>query len=577
MQVFVDEKFPEGSLKVRRGYKKVFFSIFATVLLGVHLILSQVHFFENDITIPSYKQPRCGKTEAISPSFDVSVQKILNDPDFKLNSIEKLSKAIQIPTEVHDVNPIPSENPSYYNNFFRFHQYLESTFPLVHKHLKKELVNGVGLLYTWEGKNETQKPVILMAHQDTVPVNNDTLSEWEYPPFSGHYDSETDLIWGRGSNDCKNLLIAEFEAIEQLLEDGFQTERTVILSLGFDEESSGLLGAGTLGPFLHERYGDDGILIIVDEGDGIMEIDDGIFVASPINAEKGYVDVEVTIRGHGGHSSVPPDHTNIGIAAELITLLEKNPFEYRFDLDNPLYNLLTCTAEHSKSISQDLKDVILEAPYDKVKKNLLTEFVSKKPDLRDLIRTTQAIDIINGGVKANALPETVSFLVNHRINLHSSIDYTVERDLNYIKQIAKKYDFGIFYDGKFLKNETKNGYFDIKILKPLAPAPVSPNEGPVWDMLAGTIQDLFQNKIFDKQENNTNQLYVTTGLFSGNTDTKHYWALSKNIYRFIGSIVGASTLKTVHSVNEHIEVEGHLSAIAFVYEFIVNVSEYKES
>ncbi len=33
-------------------------------------------------------------------------------------------------------------------------------------------------------------------------------------------------------------------------------------------------------------------------------------------------------------------------------------------------------------------------------------------------------------------------------------------------------------------------------------------------------------------------------------------------------------LRTIHSVNEHISASSHVSAVAFVYEYIVNVNEY---
>ena len=54
--------------------------------------------------------------------------------------------------------------------FLAFHDYLEKTYPQVHVRLKREKVKRFSLLYTWEGKNPQLKPVILMAHQDVVPI-----------------------------------------------------------------------------------------------------------------------------------------------------------------------------------------------------------------------------------------------------------------------------------------------------------------------------------------------------------------------------------------------------------------------
>ena len=553
-------------------HKKLLLSLAATLFIGSHIITHKVANISTFYVEQFDNEPLCGKIDPLVPSFRKSVDLILNDLEYKKASIKRLSGAVKIPTVVQDINPDPNEDPDFYANFPKFHEYLKTTFPLVHENLKLELVNKFGLLYTWKGTNDTMKPVLLMSHQDVVPVNEETWDEWKFPPFSGHYDSETDTVWGRGSNDCKNLVIAQFEAIERLLHDGYTTERTVMLALGFDEESSGQWGAGHMSSFLQERYGENGIFMIVDEGEGVIQVDENVFVATPVNTEKGYVDVEVTLWGHGGHSSVPPDHTNIGIIAELITLLEAHPFNYDFEVDNPVYGLLSCKAEHARDMSDDIRKIILGAARDNVKKQALNEWISNDKLLRDLIRTTLAVDIIHGGVKSNALPEQVKFVVNHRIDIHSSINATVENDLKFARQIAEKHNFGLSLNGEMLVPETENGYINLDVLKPLAPAPVSPTSGPAWDILAGTAQNLFENDIFKNDPEK--EFYVTTGLSSGNTDTKWYWPLSENIYRFIGAVVPESSLKSEHSVNEHMSMDAHLSAIAFVYEFIVNINEY---
>lgn len=527
--------------------------------------------FGNVGLMDSEGKPTCGQNAPISPSFNRSIDLILHDAEFKKNSIDKLSRAVQIPTEIQDVNPEPAEDPEYYKYFYEFHDYLKKTFPLVHQHLKLEKVNEIGLFFTWEGSEIDLKPLLFMAHQDVVPVNNKTWDSWEYPPFSGHYDEENDFIWGRGASDCKNLLIAELEAVEQLLKDDYKPKRTVLLSFGFDEESSGPLGAKNLAAYIEDRYGKDSIFSIIDEGGGLLAIDENTYIAAPINAEKGYVDVLITVNGHGGHSSVPPDHTTIGVAADLITVLEAHPFDFDFETDSPIYGALTCIAEHSDKVPKSLRKTILGASRNAKDKAALTKYLSNDHRFRDLIRTTRAIDIVSGGIKANALPEVTTFLVNHRIDIHSSVKETVSTDLHYAKKIAKKYGYGLKNQEEVLIPETDLGYIHVFVGKSLEPAPVSPTSGPVWDLIAGTIQDVFKNGVFAKQPDA--DVYVTTILMSGNTDTRYYWNLSKNIYRFAASIIDPSTIKTIHSVNEHASVGGHLSTIAFIYEYIVNVNE----
>ena len=54
-----------------------------------------------------------------------------------------------------------------------------------------------------------------------------------------------------------------------------------------------------------------------------------------------------------------------------------------------------------------------------------------------LIRTSQALDIINGGEKANALPEHVKLLVNHRVAIGTSVAEVQENFVSRVVEVAK--------------------------------------------------------------------------------------------------------------------------------------------
>ena len=79
--------------------------------------------------------------------------------------------------------------------FLNLHSHISKSFPLVDSLLEKQCL-GLSLLYTWEGSNPDLKPIILMSHQDVVPVDEPTKDDWEHPPFSGNI-TKTD-VWGRG-------------------------------------------------------------------------------------------------------------------------------------------------------------------------------------------------------------------------------------------------------------------------------------------------------------------------------------------------------------------------------------------
>lgn len=164
-----------------------------------------------------------------------------------------------------------------------------------------------------------------MAHQDVVPVPKVTESRWKYPPYSAHYDGR--FVWGRGASDCKNVLIGVLEAFETLLEKDFTPKRTIMAGFGFDEEISGPQGARFIAQHLQETKGKDSVDLIIDEGGlGIRDMDGATF-ALPGLGEKGYFDARITVETAGGHSSVPPDHTGIGILSQIVSAIEANPYE----------------------------------------------------------------------------------------------------------------------------------------------------------------------------------------------------------------------------------------------------------
>ena len=116
------------------------------------------------------------------------------------------------------------------DQFQALHAHLQATYPKLHAALKRELVGGLTLLYTWPGSDAKALPIALMAHQDVVPIAPGTEGDWQAPPFGGVI--RDGYVWGRGSWDDKANLIAQLEAVERLVAAGFQPRRTVYLVLG---------------------------------------------------------------------------------------------------------------------------------------------------------------------------------------------------------------------------------------------------------------------------------------------------------------------------------------------------------
>lgn len=234
-----------------------------------------------------------------------------------------LSKAIQYPTISYSEDAIPDSTA-----FYGFHRFLSETFPLVHEKLTLEKISDYSLLYTWKGANKDKKPIILMSHQDVMPVDQPTLTDWEAGPFEGKI-TDTDII-GRGTLDDKGTLMALLESVELLLKESFVPSQTIYLAFGHDEEVGGAHGAAKIAQLLKER----GVKasMTLDEGgflaDGLVPgIDKTVAIVNL--AEKGFASFRLIVETQGGHSSAPPKENTIGMLAQAIVDLEANQFPYK--------------------------------------------------------------------------------------------------------------------------------------------------------------------------------------------------------------------------------------------------------
>ncbi|KAK8119114.1 uncharacterized protein PG998_003740 [Apiospora kogelbergensis] len=540
--------------KRRRVPLLAILSLSALALLWSNRVFGIFHEREKPHALPLAAQ--CPQVDPLLPQRQTDaltlMEKYLESSAFRHETIARMAGAVQIPTQsFDDMGPI-GEDPRW-DTMYELAAYFEHKFPLVHKTLKLEKVNTHGLLYTWQGSDKDLKPTILMAHQDVVPVAESTIGQWTHPPFSGYYDGES--VWGRGSSDCKNLLVATLEAVELLVKAGFTPQRTLVLSFG---------GAGRLADALLARYGKDGAAIIVDEGAGLANAFGATF-ATPAVGEKGMIDVEVTVRMPGGHSSIPPPHNGIGVMSEFITLVEANLYEPHFHSENPFLGLLQCGAAHGPDFPPEWKKLLGSGTTisTKNKEKLAKEVAKFSDEFKYLFTTSVAVDIISGGVKSNALPERTTALINHRVNVGDSSSDVQTKMTKLASSIAKKYNLTLHaFDDEA---ETPSS-ISLKSPSTLDPAPVTPTEVDSvtpYSVLSGTTRALYDEDII-----------MAPGLSTGNTDTMYYWDLTRHIFRYQGGWDPKQQgLGNIHTVDEHISVLAHINTVRWISTLVRNMDE----
>ena len=104
----------------------------------------------------------------------------------------RLAKSLRFKT-ISSLNPAKQA----LDEFDQLHAHLIQAFPLIHSKLKRETIGAASLLYKWEGSDVKAKPIMLMAHQDVVPIAPDTEKNWQHAPFDGVISGS--YIWGRGA------------------------------------------------------------------------------------------------------------------------------------------------------------------------------------------------------------------------------------------------------------------------------------------------------------------------------------------------------------------------------------------
>ena len=413
--------------------------------------------------------------------------------------------------------------------FARFQDYLRRTFPKLHARLRREVTGGYSLLYEWRGADTALKPILLLAHQDVVPVEVGTESRWTEPPFAGRIADG--YVWGRGALDDKGNLMAVLEAVERLVSDGWTPKQTIYLAFGHDEEVGGMHGAARTAALLTSR----GVHLdyVLDEGGAIAtRLVPGI--ASPVAlvgiAEKGYLSLELTVEAEGGHSSMPPAQTATGILSAAVARLEAHQMPRHIrGATAAMLDYIGPEMAFSRRLA--LGNLWLFG-------GLVERQFGATPSGNAMLRTTTAPTILAAGVKDNVLPSSARAVVNFRILPGDSVAGVVAHARRAIDDPRVTIR---------TVNESAN-----------EPSPVSPVSSADFTLMQTTLRQVAPGVI------------VTPWLVVGGTDSRYFDGLTPDVYRTGALGLGAGDLSRIHGTNERVAIADYARNITFYVQLIRN-------
>ncbi|MBQ6235347.1 MAG: M20/M25/M40 family metallo-hydrolase [Clostridia bacterium] len=389
--------------------------------------------------------------------------------------------------------------------FLGFHQLLEELFPLVHQNLEKIEIDG-SLLFRWKGRS-SDRPLVLMGHQDVVPAEG----EWEHAPFSG--DVENGRVWGRGSADDKCSVMAFFQAVEELLRDGFVPEQDVWLSTSNTEEVGGdgcpklvdeLVRRG-IKPYI---VNDEGGSIVTEPMAGIL----GNYAMIGV-LEKGQGNLLISARSNGGHSSYPPKNSPIVRLSKFMTELSKHS-PMRAAMNRQAQEMFETMAPYGPFYLRLLfGNLWLFRPL------LVRLMPSISPQAAALLCTTVAPTMQTGSDGCNVLPQEATLTLNLRYIPHQGMAESNAA----IERLAKKYDLAV------------------KVIDAYDFCEPVDTKSDAFKLVERVIGEVFP------------ALPCIPYVMTGGTDARHYQKICGACIRFSPVVYGPAQMKGMHGLNEYLD------------------------
>jgi carboxypeptidase PM20D1 len=425
-------------------------------------------------------------------------------------ALAKLQALVRIPTVSH-------RDPALVDThvFDEFLAELARQFPVLHERLELTRVDTHGLLFRWAGASD-ERPVVLMAHLDVVPV--DDGAPWQHPPYGA--EIHDGAVWGRGTLDDKGSLVAICEATEALLEQGFTPAQDVWLSFGCNEEVSGT-AAGLAVEELTRR----GVRpwFVVDEG-GAIAAEAFPGVAAPIGVvgvtEKGVTSLELRVEGRGGHASTPARMGPTARLARAITRLDRSPMPS--SVPAPTVELLRRMAPHA---SLALRPLMANAG--RLRPVLTKALVVAGPESAAMTRTTFAVTTLSGSPALNVIASTARAGVNIRI----MVGDTVAEVLAHVRRVVA------------------DDQVEIDVIEQHEPSPVSPVDDEAFRLIESTISEVFPDAV------------PAPYVMMAATDSRFFTTICDRVYRFAPFRMTKAQRESIHSYDEHLGVDAYVDGV----------------
>lgn len=443
------------------------------------------------------------------------IEDINFDSEQAINNLQKLVRCKTVSYFNHELEDD--------KEFAKLVRMLPKLYPNVYKNLELTKFDGRALLFHWKGKHKGE-PAVFMAHYDVVPVDEEN---WSKPAFEGLI--ENNVMWGRGTLDTKVTFSGILTAAENLLKQKFKPEHDIYFAFSGGEEVNGP-GANNIVKYFAKENTTPAF--VLDEGGAVVsDVFPGLKQPCGLVgiAEKGYVNMTLSVKSNGGHASAPKPHTPIGQLSKAVTRIENHPF--KMHLTDPVLKMFDQLGRNSSFL------------YRMIFANLwcfswVLDIICRKSggQLNALVRTTCAFTQASGSEAANVIPPSASVTANLRLNHEDSVTSMQE----YIRKVVA------------------DDSVEISISDPAEPSRISITDCDGYKYITQAIEDTWKGCV------SAPYLMVQC------SDSKYYGAISDRVYRFSAYDLTPEELESIHGNDEHIRIESLLKSVEFFIRVMKN-------
>lgn len=246
-------------------------------------------------------------------------------------------------------------------------------------------------------------PLLMYGHVDVVTTED---QPWQHPPFEGNLIDG--YVWGRGALDMKGGVAMMVAAFLRANAEGLRPPGDIILTIVSDEEVGGDFGAKFLVDEHPELFKD--VKYAIGEFGGFsMDVGGKRFYPIMIS-EKQICGIKATVRGQGGHGSMPVRGGAMARLSEMLKILDEKHFPVHI---TPPARMMV---ESMASALGGVQGAILGQLTNPLMTNTILNLLGERGRVfYPLFHNTVSPTILKGSNKINVIPSEVSVFMDGRM------------------------------------------------------------------------------------------------------------------------------------------------------------------